>query len=162
MDAISGPRKILVPTDFSDGARHALEYACTLAGRLDASLCLLHAIEHPYVAGAYTEFYAPPPEYFEQVDREVRKQLEALLPPEAQQKYKVTFVQSIGAAADEILAYVRQDPSVELIVMATHGRGAVARLMMGSVVDKVLRTAPCPVLTVRAEEPRGARVGRAA
>lgn len=162
MGAINGPRKILVPTDFSEGSRHALDYACTLAERLDASICLLHVIEHPFVAGGYTEFYAPPPEYFEQVDREARKRLEDMLEPEGRQKYKVTLAQCTGAAADEILEYVRQDPSVDLIVMATHGRGAVARLMMGSVVDKVLRMAPCPVLTVRAGEPRGVRVGRAA
>jgi universal stress protein A len=145
-------KKILVPTDFSQASREALRYACTLAGTLNASICLLHAIENEYLAGGYMEYYAPPPEYFEQVEREARKNLEGMLTPEEQAQYKATFVQRTGSPAREILNYIREQGDIDLVVMSTHGRGGVGRLMMGSVTDKVVRSAPCPVLTIRAPE----------
>lgn len=145
-------KKILVPTDFSQASREALRYACTLAGTLNASICLLHAIENEYLAGGYMEYYAPPPEYFEQVEREARKNLEGMLTPEEQAQYKATLVQRTGSPAREVLNYIREQGDIDLVVMSTHGRGGVGRLMMGSVTDKVVRSAPCPVLTIRAAE----------
>lgn len=155
-------KKILVPTDFSDASRQALRYACTLADSLNASLCLLHVVENQYLPGGYMEYYAPPPEYFEQVEREARRTLEALLTPEEQNTYRATLVQRTGPAAHEILSYLREQGDIDLVVMATHGRGGVARLMMGSVADKVVRTAPCPVLTIRAPEQSAEDANRAA
>jgi universal stress protein A len=142
-------KKILVPTDFSKASAHSLRYACTLADTMNASLCLIHVIENQYLPGGYMEYYAPPPEYFEQVERESRKSLEALLAPDEQLKYRATLVQRTGAAAHEILSYLHEQADVDLVVMATHGRGSVARLMMGSVTDKIVRAASCPVLTIR-------------
>jgi universal stress protein A len=155
-------KKILVPTDFSKGSAQALRYACALADTLNASLCLVHVIENQYLPGGYMEYYAPPPEYFEQVEREGRKNLEALLTPEQQNKYRATLVQRTGAAAHEILSYLQEQKDVDLVVMATHGRGGVSRLMMGSVADKVVRAAACPVLTIRDHEEIAEGANRAA
>jgi nucleotide-binding universal stress UspA family protein len=77
-------------------------------------------------------------------------------------RYRATLVLRKGAPAQEILAYLREHDDIDLIVMATHGRGGVARLMMGSVADKIVRAAPCPVVTIRASEATEAGAGSAA
>lgn len=82
--------------------------------------------------------------------------------PHAKQKYRATLVLRKGAAAQEILAYLREHDDIDLVVMATYGLGGVARLMMGSVADKILRAAPCPVVTIRASEAAETEAGRAA
>ena len=141
-------KNILVPVDFSSASKHALRYACELAETFDATLHVLHAVEHPYGAGGYMEFYAPPPEFFEQIEQAACKQLESLLTREEQARYGAVLVSRTGVPVTEILDYVRAQGAIDLIVMATHGRGAVARLMMGSVAEQVVRGAPCPVLTL--------------
>jgi universal stress protein A len=140
---------ILVPTDFSEASRHALQYACVLANATGASMALLHTIETPYVTGGYMELYAAPPDYMEKLHEAARVELEQMLTAEEIAKYRVTFAIRIGTPSHEILSYLGDRPEIDLIVMATHGRGGVARLMMGSVADKVLRAARCPVLTIR-------------
>ena len=155
-------KNIVVPVDFSDASKQALRYACELADTFEASLHVLHAVENPYQAGGYTEFYALPQEYFDQVEKEARKQLETLLTKEELTRYGAVLVHRTGAPAQEILDYVRAQGHIDLIVMATHGRGGVARLMMGSVADKVVRAAPCPVLTLRLSEESRGQTSRAA
>jgi nucleotide-binding universal stress UspA family protein len=146
---MSAINTILVPTDFSEAARAALRYACTLADTLNASLHVFHATVNPYASSGYMEFAALPPELLDDVERSANEQLEASLSPDEQAKYRVRFVNRVGAAAEEILSYLKEHPEIDLVVMATHGRGSVARLMLGSVTDKIVRTAPCPVLTIR-------------
>jgi nucleotide-binding universal stress UspA family protein len=141
-------KNILIPVDFSNASKRALRYACELADTFEATLHVLHVVEHPYLPGAYLEFYPPPAEFFDQVEQDSRKQLERLLTPEEQARYGAVLVSRTGAAALEILDYVRSRGNIDLIVMATHGRGGVARLMMGSVADQIVRGAPCPVLTL--------------
>ena len=68
----------------------------------------------------------------------------------------------LGVPGSEILDRLGEDPKIDLIVMATHGRGGVARLVMGSVTDKIIRSAPCPVLTIREHPRRAGRAGDAA
>jgi nucleotide-binding universal stress UspA family protein len=145
-------KKILVPTDFSGASRHALDYARGLADTLGASLVILHAIENPYLPGGYMEFYPPPGDLYEMVERQGMQDLESLLSAEERERFHAMFVLRHGRAAHEILEYIREQNDIDLVVMATHGRGGVARLMMGSVTDRVVRTAPCPVITVRAPQ----------
>jgi nucleotide-binding universal stress UspA family protein len=160
---MSAIKTILVPTDFSDAARAALRYACTLADTLDASLHVFHATVNPYTTAGYMEFAALPPQLLDDVERSANEQLEASLTSEEKTKYRARFVNRVGAAAEEILAYLKEQPEIDLVVMATHGRGSVARLMLGSVTDKIVRTAPCPVLTIREPSPvHGRNATRAA
>jgi universal stress protein A len=142
-------KTILVPIDFSDASRAALRYACTLADTLDASLHVFHATVNPYATAGYMEFAALPPELLDDVERSASEQLEASLTAEEKTKYRATLVNRVGAAAEEILRYLDEHAEIDLVVMATHGRGSVARLMLGSVTDKIVRSAPCPVLTIR-------------
>ena len=142
-------KTILVPTDFSVPAERALAYAQSLADTYGATLHLLHVIEDPFAGGVHMGMVGAPPEgYFEQLDEHSRGRLAALLTDEEQRKYSAVIATRMGYAPTEILNYVRDRGDIDLIVIATSGRGAVSRLLMGSVTDKVLRTAPCPVLTV--------------
>ena len=155
--------KILVPTDFSPASAEALKQACALAEALHAELCVLHAVEQPYPLSVPIDFYSPPPEGFaEQREREAREQLEALLTPDQKERYHAAMELRHGDPVRAVLQYLYEHGAVHLVVMATHGRGGVARLMMGSVADKIVRMAPCPVLTVRVPDGHEPDVTRAA
>lgn len=142
---------ILVPTDFSAGSREAVRYAHDLAVRLGATLHVMHVLENPFAPGAFMEMYAlPSPDYFLDLERQAKARLDASLSADDKQAVRVVMTTRMGVPATEILLRAEEDPRIDLIVMSTHGRGGVARLVMGSVADKVLRGAPCPVLTMRA------------
>jgi universal stress protein A len=140
---------ILVPTDFSPASKRALRYACSLADATGASLHIIHVLENPYLPDAFPGFYSPlPGEFIEDLDRRTRAELESQLTAEEKARYSAVFVLRMGAPAHEILEYLNDEEAIDLVVMATAGRGGVARLMMGSVTDKIVRAAPCPVLTL--------------
>jgi nucleotide-binding universal stress UspA family protein len=159
---MAGIKKILVPTDFSEASKESLRYACELADALDASLHIIHVNQNPYVSGGLLEVHVLPPDFFEEIDRATSRDLEALLTAEEKTKYRAVLLRRTGAAAYEILDYLREQADFDLVVMATHGRGGAARLMMGSVADKIVRAAPCPVLTIRAAGDAREEVNRAA
>ena len=143
-------RRILVPTDFSESADAALAYAKTLAGCLGASLHLLHVYTDPYGPSVYVpEVYVPvPPEAREQALENARARLAERLDAEEETRFRGTCEVVTGLTAKEIVKYAA-DHEMTLIVMGTHGRRGVAHLLLGSVAEHVVRTAPCPVLTVR-------------
>ena len=155
-------KNILVPLDFSEASSAALRYACELAATFGASLHLLHAAANPYLPGGYLEFYAPPPELSAQLERDAVQRLEDALTAEERARFGVVLAYRTGEAAHEILAYVDEQQCIDLIVMATHSRGAIARLLMGSVTERVVRAAPCPVLTLRPVKASTHREDRAA
>src|SRR5688572_25050648 len=149
-------KTILVPTDFSAPAERALAYARSLADAYGATLHLLHVIEDPFAGGVHMGMVGSPPEgYFEHLDRQSRTRMAALLTEEQQRKYSAVMATRMGYAPAEILDYVRDHGAIDLIVIATAGRGAVSRFLMGSVTDKMVRTAPCPVLTVHPGDRQG-------
>ena len=134
-------RKILHPTDFSDYSRAAFEVACALARDYGAELQVLHVNQT-------TAIYAPdgivvgaPVEE----PYELRARLAQLRPEDP--RVKVDYKLLDGEPAEQIL---KASANADLIVMGTHGATGLARLLMGSVAEDVLRKAPCPVLTVRA------------
>ena len=142
-------KTILVPTDFSAASDRALAYAREIADGFGATLHLLHVIEDPFAAAGYMGWYTPNPgEYLERAERRAKTELDGLLIDDQKQKYSAVLVTRIGTPAQEILDYVTGHGAIDLIVMATSGHGRVARLMLGSVADKVVRQSPCPVLTV--------------
>lgn len=150
MPAIKG---ILVPTDFSGASLHALAYARELANAFGASLHVLHVVENPFAPGAFMEMYTPPPgDYVGTLERESNERLQRLLTAEEQSRYAAVLTTRIGAAAQQILDHLREHDAIDLVVMSTSGRGGVARLMMGSVTDRIVRGAPCPVLTIHAHD----------
>jgi nucleotide-binding universal stress UspA family protein len=141
---------ILVPVDFSASSKHALAHAIQLADTFGASLHVVHVLDDSFALAGYLELYAG--DYMETAVRQAAAELEGLLTPEQKARDSATLVVRTGKPATEILGYLGEHREVDLVVMATAGRGRVARFMMGSVTDRVLRTAPCPVLTVHAHD----------
>ena len=146
--------RILVPIDFSPHSDRALLYATTLATRFGARMELLHVVEDPFVSGAWTaEAFVPNiPELLADLAASAQEKLNEL---KAGVKAKglaaeasvLTTVQT-GRPADSIAEYAKAG-KFDLIVMGTHGRGGLSHIFMGSVAERVVRKAPCPVLTVR-------------
>ena len=140
-------KKILVPTDFSECSAAALRYGIELAHTFDATLHLLHVVEDPNTTPWAVEgFPLSLVDVLERFQDESRKRLLASVP--AADLDRVVVSCPIAAPVPEILRYA-QDESIDLIVMGTHGRGFVAHALIGSVAERVVRRAPCPVLTVR-------------
>jgi nucleotide-binding universal stress UspA family protein len=136
-------KSILHPTDFSTCSRSALAIACALARDYQATLVLLHV--RPVADLAIGEFGALPPPPLE-ADESVQARLRDLLP--ANFAGKVECVARTGDAAGEILTAARQF-QCDVIVLGTHGRSGLGRMLVGSVAEAVLRSAPCPVLTIK-------------
>lgn len=139
--------QILVPTDFSESADAALTYAATLADQVGAAISLVHVFEDPDVLSVYSEQYVPTSQALrEQILTDLRRRLsermQALGRPGGTPK--VLF----GGTAAAIVANARER-GTDLIVMGTHGRHGMAHLLLGSVAERVVRTAACPVLVVR-------------
>src|SRR5262245_19097065 len=144
-------KNILHPTDFSDRSEFAFRLACALARDYHANLVILHVVQEPVVL--YTEgvIPAPPEDHIE----EMRERLLHLQPPS--DAVTVTHRLEEGNPATEILRVAGLIPA-DLIVMGTHGRRGLNRLLMGSVAEYVLERAMCPVLTVKTPFPEEAPV----
>lgn len=140
-------RKILCPTDFSDGSRVALRLAIEKLGA-DAHLVLTHVWQAPYVYGPDA---AIPGNVFVETKTLAENDL-ARWKGEAEQlgARRVSTVLATGAPWHEIVEIARRDPAIDLIVMGTHGYTGLKHVLMGSVAEKVVRHAPCPVLAARA------------
>ncbi len=141
------PKSILVPIDFSVSAEHALDYACGLAEKLGATIHVVNAIGAtlPELSVALSE------QMMESLRREHAKELQRIVEPRrALAKFGEVLVDP-GDARDAILAVAKR-LDVDLIVMGTHGRRGVSRVLLGSVAEDVVRRAPCPVLAVRSRK----------
>jgi nucleotide-binding universal stress UspA family protein len=144
---------IVVPTDFSPASDHAVDYAAALAGPLGATLHLLHVVEEPFLAGAGWEWYVPDVRAVrEQLASDSLARLATLAERVTQRGLVVTTGVAYGAPAEGIVT-AAEDGGADLIVMSTHGRSGVPHLVLGSVAERVIRSAPCPVLAVRETRP---------
>jgi universal stress protein A len=142
--------RILVPTDFSPASDAALEYARILAARFGSSLRILHVIDDPTASSDFVaDGFAPSTENIRTgLLEHARGRLEQLLNLVDRTRYHAHTDAVMGLPANTIVDYANATGS-SLIVMGTHGRTGLAHLLMGSVAEQVVRTAPCPVLTVR-------------
>jgi nucleotide-binding universal stress UspA family protein len=146
-------KKILVATDFGPASDTALNYGRALALQFDASLHVLHVTENVYLmATADYGFSSLPVELQGDMERAAQRRTEALLNEEDRTLLNATAVTvTHNTPASAIVDYAKTN-RVDLIVLGTHGRGALGHLFMGSVAERVVRTAPCPVLAVRNPE----------
>ena len=143
-------KRILVPLDFSDPSARALEHAKTLAERFEASLELLHVVPNPFMANA-TSLYVGmplPQDFLKELEQDARQRLDAALTSAERAHFKARSIVRVGDPLFEIVEYARTE-RVDLIVMGTRGRTGMSHLFLGSVAERVVRTAECPVLTVR-------------
>jgi nucleotide-binding universal stress UspA family protein len=134
--------KIIFPTDFSEASNHALRWATSLARDSGAALVIVH-VEEPPMAYGGGEMYYP---IAEPNRDELHKTLADVHPTDPM----VPSVHRLlsGEPADAIVK-IAESEGADLIVMGTHGRTGLTRLLMGSVAEAVVRKAPCPVLTVK-------------
>lgn len=141
-------QNICVAVDFSDTSAAALSYAKALADAFGAKLHLLHVLVNWVPDGDFPVS----PQFYVGLEESARKQLDALLTDDERTKYqaKLSLISGLSEFV-EIVRYAR-DNKIDLLVLGTHGRGAIAHMLMGSVAEKVVRKAPCPVLTVRHPE----------
>lgn len=135
-------KHILCPIDFSTHGEGAITYATSLAKEYDAELHLLHIYErHTAIDAGFAT--APVPESDLEAER---KKLEAIAPTAKDVRFRRKFIE--GLPSDDIVKYAVEE-NIDLIVMGTHGRTGLGRLLMGSVAEAVVRRAPCPVLTIK-------------
>lgn len=137
---------VLAPVDLSAQSETIADYAAELAETYNARLTLLHVVEQ----AAYPTVYGVDPITPElpNVEAKAREAMEELGERVRQQAPDVQTVVTTGYAARDIVDYV-EDHNADMVVMATHGRTGLKRFVIGSVAEKVVRTAPCPVFTLR-------------
>jgi nucleotide-binding universal stress UspA family protein len=144
-------KRVLVPTDFSDSARHAFTYGLSFAKEYGAELLLLHVVENVTVGYASDLFPVPMAEVFQEISGYARTEL-AKLGQEARDRGVAVQEQVIqGKPSNEIIRFASES-HVDMIVLGTHGKGMLDQALFGSTTERVVRRAPCPVLTVRTAE----------
>ena len=145
-------KRILCPVDFSDSADHAMRYATALAENFGAELTLLHVVA-PLMAALPGETALPntlQADINELADA-CRERLEQLVGKLATASLRIQHTVLNGVPFIEIIRYARETET-DLIVMGTHGRTGLGHLLIGSVAERVVRKAPCPVLTIKHPE----------
>jgi len=140
--------RILCPTDFSDPSSEAIAVARELALHFKSEIRLIHVLPIVPVAPSDSTFVWSVPEYERALHVEAQRKLDSLARDLASQGVRTTTVVGHGDAGHEIVKAARDD-AADLIVIATHGEGKLERLVFGSVAERVVRHAQCPVLTVR-------------
>jgi nucleotide-binding universal stress UspA family protein len=141
-------KRILVPYDFDELSPRALDYAVDLAKKLGASIDLFHVAEVRVYGPDATPF--PPPDVAEQLAAESLAELQKVAGAYRGRGVAVEPLVRSGSPWEEIVRAASARP-IDLVVMASHGRRGLAHALHGSVAEKVLRLAPCPVLAVRGE-----------
>ena len=135
---------ILVPIDFSTSSDHALDYAMTLAHTLQARLTLLHVIE-PFVVGSVETL---PYTYIQDLEAKITDLMTSY-----RERVTVAGLQSdftiVHGVPFQVIIETARTAHVDLIIMGTHGRTGLPHVLLGSVAERVVRLAPCPVLVVR-------------
>ena len=135
-------KKILFPTDFSHTGDAALALATSLARDSRAKLLIVHVEEPPVAYGGGEMYYGMP----DPATEDLRRMLYEIKPADPAVEYEHHLVTGDPAAA---IARLAGSEGVDLIVMGTHGRSGLLQVLIGSTAERVIRTSPCPVLTVR-------------
>jgi universal stress protein A len=135
-------KTIMFPTDFSHTGDAALAFATALARDTGAKLLIVHVEEPPVAYGGGEMYYGVP----EPATEDLRRMLHEIKPSDAAVPYEHRLIKGEPAAA---IARLAKSENVDLIVLGTHGRTGLTRLLMGSVAEAVVRRAVCPVLTYK-------------
>jgi universal stress protein A len=153
-------RKILVPIDFSEPSKTALHYARELALQSDAELHLVHVAEDPMLLAGWTALAVDSITETGTEAAPIREQLTELLTADDRARLKNGVHVIVGQPTGLAISRFASEREFELIVIGTHGRGGLTHVLMGSVAEQVVRSAPCPVLTIRHPTHRKAAVDR--
>jgi universal stress protein A len=151
--------RILAPTDFSSHSTGALRFACGLAERFAAELHLVHVLSEIVPTGP-DPLLMPvmPPDFYQENEDRARETLTNLLDAAWGKPRALVTAVRWGSPVEAIVDYA-SEKKIEMIVIATHGRTGLSHALLGSVAERIIREAPCPVLTLRA--PDRSRAGTA-
>jgi len=144
-------KRVLVPTDFSESAHHALTYGTSFAREYKAHLVLLHVVENLTVGYASDLFPVPMAEVFQEISGYARAELAKLAVQVREKGVEVEDQVVQGKPSAEIVRFAEKN-AIDMIVLGTHGKGMLDQALFGSTTERVVRRAPCPVLTVRLTE----------
>lgn len=142
--------RIHCPTDFSENAEHALNYGLELARKFNATIHLHHIVQVPYMAVAY-EIGPDVAAAREMAENEGRRRLEKRVEELEQEGVRIEAHLTVGTPFVDIVTLAREK-DIDLIVIGTHGWGALKQILLGSTAERVVRKAPCPVLTIKHPE----------
>lgn len=147
-------RRILAPTDFGECSAPALRLAATLAEKFAAELVLLHVVQDLALAMPDAVMPTPlPGPDLEQLTESAKASLAQLVERENLGRLNPRVEVRVGSPVPEILAAAR-DLKADLLCVGTHGRTGLAHLIFGSQAERIIREAPCPVLTVKPQQPQ--------
>jgi nucleotide-binding universal stress UspA family protein len=141
--------RILCPVDFSPFSKAALDEAAALASGMKSQLRILHAYQNPAFVLPMSGYVGPTAEMVARMRQQLGHELEALAQQPRSEGIKVETAVIEGIAYSSIVDYAKEW-SADLIVMGTHGRSGLSHALTGSVAERVVRLAPCPVLITRA------------
>ncbi|MFQ5964826.1 MAG: universal stress protein [Candidatus Scalinduaceae bacterium] len=139
-------KKILCPIDHSEGSKEALRYAVSFAIKEKAKLYLLHVIDIRTFDESIDMMAKQVPD--DETIKQLKTKLIECIPEEIRNDMEIESMVVQGIPFAEIISVAKKD-KIDMIVIGTHGRTGLAHIMIGSVSEKVVRKAPCPVLTVR-------------
>jgi nucleotide-binding universal stress UspA family protein len=141
-------KRILFPTDFSEGSSHALDYAIDMAKRYGAKLYLVHVLYDIAKAAGWYVPHTSMDEMYKDIEKGAEKELSRFGLEELRSLKGVERSVLKGVPHTEIVKYAK-DNKIDLIIMGTYGRKGMGRILFGSTASQVVRYAPCPVLAVR-------------
>jgi nucleotide-binding universal stress UspA family protein len=145
-------KTVLVATDFSETSGVALRYAKALAQAFGAALHVLHVVQEPFAQPWAVEAYGfSLATLQDEWVREAKERIQTTLSAEERASFRAELATRLGHPVVEILKYAA-DQNIDLIVIGTHGRGPLGHMVMGSVAERIVRKATCPVLTVHHPE----------
>jgi nucleotide-binding universal stress UspA family protein len=144
-------KNVLFPTDFSEGSTHALQYAVDLVKHYGAKLYIVHVIYDIAKAAGWYVPHISVDEMYKDIEKSAKKQLERFGDEEERCLRDVKGLERtilMGVPHDEIIKFAKNN-KIDLIVVGSHGKKGIDRILFGSTAAQVVRFAPCPVLTVR-------------
>jgi nucleotide-binding universal stress UspA family protein len=141
-------KSILFPTDFSEGSSQALQYAVDMANRYGARLYILHVIYDIAKASGWYVPHISVDQMYKDIQQGAKKELERFGVEELSGIKNIERTVVMGVPHEEIISFANKN-KVDLIIIATHGRKGIDRLLFGSTAAQIVRYSPCPVLTVR-------------
>lgn len=140
-------KKILLPTDFSEWSKEAIEYTISLAVSYDAQIHILHVVDNVPVL-AFHSIDLNSETVLRDSERQAKEALDGLIKSHFTYNRNLVPVIRHGEASKEIVKYACEE-GMDLIIMATHGRTGLAHVVMGSIAEKVVRHSEVPVLTIK-------------
>ncbi len=141
-------KKVLVPIDFSDYSKSALKYAVNFAKSFGADMTLIYVVEPIIYPPDFSMGQIAIPTISTEWDDRAREELDKLAKTEIPAEVKVKTIIKTGKPFVEIIETAAEE-NIDIIIIATHGHSAVEHILFGSTAEKVVRKAPCPVLTLR-------------